>query len=143
MAEANQTRKHRAATLSLAFNLLATCVKILAAVLTGSVALLSEAIHSGTDVIASGIAYVSVKAAAAPPDEEHPYGHGKIESLAGFGESVMLLLIVVYIVVEAIQKLINGEGVAKLGIGIWVMAASAAGSLIAGWHVSRVARQTR
>src|SRR4051812_17563441 len=102
MATAAEARKRRAAIASLGFNALSTLLKLIAAVLTGSVALLSEAVHSTTDVVASFIAFISVRAAALPPDEEHPYGHGKIESLAGFGESIMLLLIVVYIVVEAV-----------------------------------------
>src|SRR5688572_21764607 len=81
---------NRASAASLLFNLLSTILKVVAAVLTGSVSLLSEAIHSATDVASSLIAFLGVRAAAVPPDEEHPYGHGKIESLAGFGESILL-----------------------------------------------------
>jgi len=94
--------KKRAATISLAYNIVLTLLKLAGALLTGSVSLLSEAIHSATDIIASGIALLSVRAAAAPPDEEHPYGHGKIESLAGFAESILLLMTVGYVVYEAI-----------------------------------------
>ncbi len=143
MAGAVEVAKRRAAVASLGFNLLSTIFKLVAAVLTGSVALLSEAVHSTTDVVASSIAYVSVRAAAAPPDEEHPYGHGKIESLAGFGESILLLLIVVYIVVEAIQKLLSGAKVERLDLGMAVMAASAVGSFAVGIYVSRVAKRTK
>src|SRR5690242_6322741 len=100
--------KRRAATASLGYNTTLTVVKLIAAIITGSVSLLSEAIHSATDIVASGIAFISVRAAAAPPDEEHPYGHGKIESIAGFGESLLLLLIVVYIVIQSVHRLLIG-----------------------------------
>lgn len=140
--EETQIQKRRAASASLVFNLLSTAFKLVAAVLTGSVALLSEAVHSMTDVVASAIAFVSVKAAAAPPDEEHPYGHGKIESLAGFGESVLLLMIVIYIVVEAIQRLIRHTGVDQISFGMAVMAASAVGSVVVGIYVTGVGRRT-
>jgi len=134
--------KRRAAGASLGFNLLSTLFKLVAAVLTGSVSLLSEAVHSMTDVVASTIAFVSVKVAAAPPDEEHPYGHGKVESLAGFGESILLLMIVIYIVVESIERLIGGAEVARLSFGMAVMGISSAGAVGVGIYVSIVGKRT-
>jgi len=138
-----QQRKGRAAATSLGFNLLSTALKLIAAILTGSVALLSETVHSTTDVVASSIAFLSVRAAAAPPDEEHPYGHGKIESLAGFGESILLMIVVVYIAVQSIQRLISGATVEQLNFGMAVMGASSLGSVVVGYFVSLVGRQTR
>ncbi len=139
---AAHAQKHRAASASLGFNLLSTGFKLVAAVLTGSVALFSEAVHSLTDVVASSIAFVSVKAAAAPPDEEHQYGHGKIESLAGFGESILLFVIVVYIVVSSVQRLVAGVGAERLGLGMAVMGASAIGSVAVGLYVTGIGRRT-
>jgi cation diffusion facilitator family transporter len=135
-------QKSRAAAASLGFNLLSTAFKLFAAILTGSVALFSEAVHSLTDVIASAVAFFSVRAAAAPPDDEHPYGHGKIESLAGFGESVLLLGVVIYIGIQSIQRLISGAEVKQLDVGIAVMAASAIGALVVGWYVAHVGKTT-
>ncbi len=142
MGGTGEHAKRNAAWASLSFNLLSTVVKIIAAILTGSVSLLSEAVHSTTDVIASTMAFFSVRAAAAPPDEEHPYGHGKMESLAGFGESVMLLLIVVYILVESIRKLRFGGNVEKLDFGMLVMALSSLGALATGLFVGKVGRDS-
>jgi len=130
--------KHLAAGLSLGYNVLLTALKVVAAVLTGSVSLLSESVHSATDIVASAIALVSVRAAAAPPDDDHPYGHGKIESLASFVESLLLLGIVVYIVYESAQKLIHHVEVKNLHIGLWVMAFSAVGSFAVGKFVTRI-----
>jgi cation diffusion facilitator family transporter len=142
MRMVDERLKRAAATLSLGYNVVLTLAKIVAAVLTGSVSLLSESVHSATDVVASAIALVSVRAAAVPPDEEHPYGHGKIESLAGFGESILLLGIVGYIVFEAIQRLVSHTEVQNLGVGLWVMGASAASSFFVGRYVTRVGAET-
>jgi cation diffusion facilitator family transporter len=137
-----ERRKRRAAAVSLGYNVLLTVIKLLAAGVTGSVSLLSEAIHSATDVVASTFALISVRAAAEPPDEEHPYGHGKIESVAGFGEAVLLLGIVAYILVEAAGKLVNGSEVLRLDFGLAVMAVSALTSFPIARYVSRVGRET-
>lgn len=134
--------KKRAAATSLTYNIVLTLLKLAAAVLTGSVSLLSEAIHSATDIIASGIALVSIRVAAAPPDDDHPYGHGKVESLAGFGESILLLMIVCYVVFESVQRLIQGTQIENLNLGIWVMGISCVSSYLVGRYVQRAAQKT-
>jgi len=135
-----QTRS--AAGLSLGYNIAVTVAKVVAATLTGSVSLISESVHSATDVVASIIALISVRAAAVPPDEDHPYGHGKIETLAGFGESIFLLQLVVYIVFEASQRLVHNTKIENVGVGLWVMAASATGGLLVGRTVSHIGKAT-
>ncbi|MFY9234277.1 MAG: cation diffusion facilitator family transporter [Fimbriimonadaceae bacterium] len=137
-----EAEKQRAAGASLAFNLISMAAKIVAAVLSGSVSMLSEAINSAVDVASSSIAFVGVRAAAVPPDEEHPYGHGKIESLAGFGESILLFLTVIYIVAESIHRLIVGQEIAQVEVALWVMAASTLGSFLVSRYVFSVARRS-
>ena len=134
--------KRQASLVSLSANVCLTILKVSAATVTGSVSLISESIHSASDVLASLIAFLSVRAASVPPDEEHPYGHGKIESLAGFGESVFLLLVVAYIFFESIGRLLHGAGVKQLELGIWIMGISALTSLSVGPYVRRVAKKT-
>lgn len=134
--------RQRAASVSLIYNVLFTLAKIVAAVWTGSMSLLSEAIHSGTDVVASFIAFVSVRAAAVPPDEEHPYGHGKIESLAGFGESILLFLMVFYLIGEGIHRLISGVELHQLEVGLGVIILSTITSLLTARYVLGVAKRT-
>lgn len=134
--------RQRAASVSLIYNVLFTLAKIAAAVWTGSMSLLSEAIHSGTDVVASFIAFVSVRAAAVPPDEEHPYGHGKIESLAGFGESILLFLMVFYLIGEGIHRLITGVELHQLEVGLGVIGLSTVTSLLTARYVLGVAKRT-
>jgi cation diffusion facilitator family transporter len=134
--------KRRAATFSVGLNVFQVGIKVAGAVLTGSVSLLSEAVHSATDVVSSLLAFFSVRAAAAPPDDEHPYGHGKIESLGGFGESILLFLICGYVGFEAVQRLLIGGEVRNLGLGIGIMAASTVLSLGGSIYVRGVARLT-
>lgn len=112
--------------------------------ITGSVSLLSEAVHSATDLVSSALAFVSVRVAAVPPDEEHPFGHGKIESLTGFGEAIMIFLIVIYIVMEAAQRLVSGHilATAPLNFGLIIMGASALGSLGVSIYIRSVAKRT-
>ncbi len=135
--------KRKAATASLAFNLASAILKTIGAVLTGSVALLSEAMHSTIDVAASLIAFVSVRVSAVPPDEEHPYGHGKVESLTAFAEAVLLLGIVVFIFIEAVHRLVVGGTVQKLDLAVGLMALSTVGSLATATYVTKVAKKTR
>jgi len=134
--------KRGASLLSLSTNLFLTGIKVAAAVVTGSVSLASESIHSATDVIASLITFFSVRAAAVPPDEDHPYGHGKIENLAGFAESILLLLVVGYILVEAGKRLVVATGVQQVVIGFWTMGVSAIATLFVGLYLRKVAKQT-
>lgn len=134
--------KKKAAGASLAYNIIATLAKVVAAVVTGSVSLLSEAVHSGTDIVSSLIGYLSIRISAVPPDEEHPFGHGKVESLAGLAESVMLLAIVTYIAIESVMKLLHGSALQSLEIGIVVMALSAVTSFLTSIYVGKVGRRT-
>lgn len=132
--------KSRAALVSVVFNVLQTVIKLVAALFTGSVSLLSEAIHSGTDIVASTVAYFSVRTAAAPPDEDHPYGHGKIESLTGFGESILLLIVCAYIAYHAVTHL-QGEGqIQRLDAGMIVLAITGLGGLFAANYVKSAAK---
>jgi cation diffusion facilitator family transporter len=140
---AQERAKRRASALSLAYNVLFTAAKLVAALLTGSMSLLSEALHSATDIVASALAYVGVRAASAPPDERHPYGHGKIETLAGFGESILLFLMVLYLIGEGIHRLLQGVVLESLELGLAVMSLSTLTSLLIGQYVLRVGRRTR
>lgn len=123
-------------------NVAMTLAKLIAAVLTSSVGLLSEAIHSASDVFSSLLAYLGIRAAAAPPDEDHPYGHGKIESLAGFGESIMVFGIVAYVAIESVHRLITPQKVEQVSLGIIVMGISAGVAFLIGGISRKVAAET-
>jgi len=134
--------KRRAAALSIGFNILQTLLKIGAAILTRSVSVFSEAAHSGIDVLASLMAYVGVHVSSAPPDEDHPYGHGKVESLTGFGESILLFCTVIYICYTAVSRLFHKPPIENISLGLAVMAFSAAGCLAISRYMLSVAKRT-
>ena len=137
-------RKVRAAKLSVASNSVLTLLKIVVGGWTGSVGILSEAAHSGTDLIASAIALYSVRAADTPPDEDHPYGHGKIESISGLAEAMLIFAAALFIGYEIIDKLrfpaLTHSGSTDLGIGVMTL------SMLANFFISRylyhVAKET-
>jgi cation diffusion facilitator family transporter len=135
--------KPRAAAVSIASNATLIAVKLAAAAITGSVAILSEALHSMIDLIASVIAFVSVRRADEPADVEHPYGHEKLESLAASIEGMLILAGAALIVYESVHRLVTGAGVEKLGVGIAVIAFSAAANLAVSVFLRRQARLHR
>ena len=116
--------KARAAVVSIASNASLIVLKLVAGVLTGSVAILTEAVHSGIDLIASFVAYFSVRAADEPADESHRYGHEKIENLAAAIEGMLILVGSAIIVYEAGRRLASSAHVERLGFGIGVVAFS-------------------
>jgi cation diffusion facilitator family transporter len=134
--------KTRAAALSIASNSALILLKVAAGAITGSVAILSEAMHSSIDLIASIVAYISVRKADAPADAEHRYGHEKIENLSAAIEGMLILVGSAVIAYEAIRHLVVGTKIESLGIGIAVVAVSAAANLIVGTIVARRARAT-
>jgi cation diffusion facilitator family transporter len=82
-------------------------LKVFLAAVTGSLGILSEALHSILDLVAAVITYLSVRVADKPADAQHLYGHGKVESFSAFVETALLLVTAVYIIWEAIQRLIG------------------------------------
>ncbi len=98
--------KRVAALASIVSAVILFSLKVFLVVITGSLGVLSEAMHSFLDLLAAGITYFSVRVADKPADAQHLYGHGKIESFSAFVETALLLLTAVYIIFEAIQRLI-------------------------------------
>ena len=119
--------KTGAATLSVASNSVLIALKIAAGAITGSIAIITEALHSAIDLMASVVALVSVRKADEPADAEHPYGHERVENLAAAIEGMLILVGAGVIVYEATRRLANGEAglLSDLGIGIAVIAFSA------------------
>jgi cation diffusion facilitator family transporter len=135
-------RKRRAAALSIASNSALILLKLVAGVITGSVAIVTEAVHSAVDLMASVIAYFSVRKAGEPADELHRYGHEKIENLAAAIEGMLILVGSGIIVFESVRRLISGGSVDHLGFGIAVVAFSAVANLVVSAVIARTARDT-
>jgi cation diffusion facilitator family transporter len=114
--------QHKAKRSAALFSVLAalgvTLLKLLTGLLTGSLGVLSEAAHSGIDLIAAGITLFSVQVSDRPADADHTYGHGKIESLSAAIESVLMLASCVWILTEAIQRIAFRQHL-TLNFSIW------------------------
>ncbi len=134
--------KRRTAALSVASNSVLIVVKVIAGTITGSVALLTEAVHSSIDLVASMVAFFSVRKAGEPADESHRYGHERFENLAAAIEGVLILVGSAVIAFEAIRRLLGHGRVHTLGLGIAVVAGSIIVNLVVSARISRTARST-
>jgi cation diffusion facilitator family transporter len=134
--------KTGAAGLSIASNAILIALKLAAGAITGSIAILTEAIHSLIDLVASVIAFLSVRKADEPADAEHPYGHEKVENLAANVEGILILVGAGIIVYEATHRLAVGSEVESLAVGIAVMAFSMLANFGVSSMLSRTARRT-
>lgn len=141
--------KTQVASLSVASNSFLTITKVVIGLVSGSVSILSEGIHSGIDLIAAFIALFAVKESGKPADSCHAYGHGKIENVSGTIEAALIFVAALLIIVEAIQKLQeiiygNGGHVSDLGLGLGllIMGFSAIMNMIVSSRLMRVAKRT-
>mgnify|MGYP001255403487 FL=1 len=134
--------KTRTARLSVISNSLLIIMKLVVGLLTRSVSIISEAIHSSMDLIAAVIAFSAVKISGTPADERHPFGHGKIENVSGVIEAVLIFVAAGWIIFEAVKKLLHPEEPGVLGLGILVMAVSAVINAFVSRRLYKVARLT-
>ncbi len=134
--------KLRTAALSVVSNSCLILLKVVAGSITGSVAILTEAVHSSIDLVASMVAFFSVRKAGEPADESHRYGHEKMENLAAAIEGILILIGSVAIGFQAIRHLTGGGHVERLGVGIAVVAFSLVANLIVSTVIERNARRT-
>jgi cation diffusion facilitator family transporter len=97
--------KKQAALLSVGSAIVLVSLKAFLVLRTGSLGVLSEALHSGLDLVAAVITFLSVRVSDQPADERHPYGHGKFENFSAFVETALLLITALYIIFEAFERL--------------------------------------
>ena len=141
MALAAKDAKSNAARLSVASNSALVALKLGVGLWIGSVAVLAEAIHSGIDLLAALIAWYAVRMADAPPDDDHPYGHGKFESVSGTVEALLIFLAGAWIVYEAVRGIVEGRTASTPVWGAAVMGLSAAVNVVVSRHLLRVAKE--
>ncbi|MFP3868268.1 MAG: cation diffusion facilitator family transporter [Desulfobacteraceae bacterium] len=131
----------RAALISIISNLTLTTGKAGVAVISGSTAILSEALHSSLDLLASLMAWLALKFSASPPDREHPYGHGKFENLSGFLEGLLIFGVAAGIFYQAGHRLLHPVPVRFLTIAMGIMGLSAGLNLIIATYLYKAARR--
>jgi cation diffusion facilitator family transporter len=134
--------KARTAALSIVSNSGLILLKVIAGSVTGSVAILTEAVHSSIDLVASVVAFFSVRKAGEPADESHRYGHEKIENLSAAIEALLILVGSAAIAFEAIRHLLSHTELRVVGLGIAVAAFSVVVNLVVSSIVARNGRRT-
>ena len=133
--------KKFAAGISITSNAVIIFTKLIAGVMSGSISIISEAIHSLSDFLASVLTFFAVTRSAEPADKEHPFGHGKYEDMSGFIEGGLIIFAGLYIIYEAASKLIFGYHVkAEPTIGIYVMGFAVAANFFVSRYLFMVAR---
>lgn len=133
--------RRRAIRISLGVSLLMLIGKVGAAYVTGSAAIFSDAVESVIHVIATGFVAFSLWFAATPPDEDHPYGHGKIAYFAAGFEGALILIAALAIIYTSVQSLIAGPELQQLGVGLIVIAGLSVVNLALGWYLIRTGRK--
>lgn len=134
--------KTKTARLSVLSNTLLIILKLVVGVLTGSVSIISEAIHSTLDLVAAVIAFLSVRVSGNPADERHQYGHGKIENVSGVIEAILIFIASAWIIYEAVKKIAHPEVPEVLFLGIAVMSVSAVVNIFVSRRLYSVAHKT-
>lgn len=140
MTDSNQ--KTSVAMLSIISNTSLVILKLIIGIFIGSVSVISEAIHSGVDLIAAVIAFFAVKTAGKAADEDHPFGHGKAENISGTVEALLIFAAALWIIYEAIHKLLKPTNIEAAGWGVGIMLISAVINFVVSSRLFKVGRAT-
>ena len=136
-------KKKIVAGLSITSNIVLSLLKITAGVLTGSLSIISEAIHSMSDLLASVLTYFSVVKSAQPADDDHPYGHGKYEDMAGFIEGLLIIFASLLIINESTKNIIFSTHPELDGwVGISVMGLAVVMNIFVSAMLFKVAKES-
>ncbi len=138
----NSRKKIITATLSLALAIFLSLIKFVFAYLTGSLGILSSAIDNIGDIAMSSVSLMSIRKSAEPPDKSHPYGHGKIETLAAAFQVAIITIIGIGIIAESVRRYIKGRILSNPDAGIGVMVVSIVASFIAAKLITKVGEET-
>ncbi len=134
--------KSAVALLSVASNAFLVAIKLVIGLFIGSISVISEAIHSGVDLVAALIALFSVRKSAKPADYDHPYGHGKVENISGTIEAFLIFFAAGLIINEAFHKLWNPQPLGLVGWGVGVMLVSSVLNIVVSHLLFVVSRAT-
>lgn len=136
-------KKQLTACVSIFSNIALTVLKIISGILSGSISIISEALHSLMDLFASFLTYFSVIKSSKPADTDHPFGHGKYEDVSGTIEGILIILASAFIIIESTKKIIFGVSMEVNNIsGIAVMGIAAIVNLIVSSILIKVARES-
>lgn len=133
----------RAGSLALGGAIVVLCVKLAAWQLTGSSAVMSDALESFVNVAAGAILLFSLYLSAQPADRNHPYGHGKVEFFSAGVEGTLIALAALLIAVSAVRQLFHGVELRSIDLGLALVTVATLGNAALGWHLMRVGRRVQ
>lgn len=137
------SEKKFAAFLSIVSNTTLIILKFLAGFISGSISIISEAIHSMSDLLASVLAFFSVSKSCIPADEDHQFGHGKYEDFSGLIEGALIIIAAFYIIYEATEKILNpSKGMIETNIAMAVMFFSVITNIAVSLYLFKIAKKT-
>lgn len=142
-SRADQATRRRAAVISVVIGVMMFGGKTGGYLITGSAAILSDALESVVHVIATSMALYSIILSAKPADPLHPYGYGKIEYFSAGVEGILIVVAAIAIIYEATRDIIVGPQLKSIDVGVWVVAAAGAINLALGWYLIRTGKRTR
>lgn len=135
--------KKLAAKLSVVSNAALIILKLIAGFISGSISIISEAVHSCSDLLASVITLFSVHKSEQPADFDHQFGHGKYEDLSGLIEGILIILAALYILYEVLKKITGvSEPISDSGLGMIVMFISVVANVLVSVYLMKVAKNT-
>ena len=135
--------KKLAAKLSVVSNAALIILKLIAGFISGSISIISEAVHSCSDLLASVITLFSVHKSEQPADFDHQFGHGKYEDLSGLIEGILIILAALYILYEVLKKITGtSEPISDSGLGMIVMFISVVANILVSLYLMKVAKNT-
>ena len=132
----------RIAAISLVVTAALLALKLVLGLISGSIAVLGDAVDSGTDLTAGAAALISVRIAAQPADEEHPYGHGKVETISAAVAATIIGIGGGIIVVQAVRRLVEGGGDIDPGVGLIAMVIAAIANVVLAFFMRREANRS-
>ena len=133
--------KLKAASYSIYVNIFLTAVKLAVGLLTGSIGIFAEFLHSFFDLIASGFAYAGIYKAQQPPDDTHPYGHEKYENLASLLQTALIFITALWVAYEALRRLYQPQAIESSALGIAVMVIALAADWLTARYLHRVSKK--
>lgn len=129
------------ARLSIYSNIFLLLMKLIVGVFMGSISVLSEALHSGIDLLAAIIANYSVRKAGQPADADHKFGHGKFENVSGTVEALLIFIAAIIILFKAGEKITTGGEVELIGAGLVIMGISAVVNFVVSRKIMNIAKK--
>ena len=117
-------------------------LQLVVSFITGSISIRADAIHSVIDLAGAVIGFICIRIAKKPADEDHEFGHGKAESIAGMFIAILIFVAAGTILYQSINRLVEGATLQTVSLGIYVIAASIVVLSLTSWHTMRVAKKT-